>query len=100
MISRCVHASPDGSMEEVMLDQRESSIFLKGPLRFVGAIPDLNVVIVARSDIYKSSENNKILEKMSDCFFETIVPGDILFVGSDEEGEAMDVHLKDILARI
>ena len=37
---------------------------------------------------------------MSDCFFETIVPGDILFVGSDEEGEAMDVHLKDILARI
>lgn len=93
-ICSCVHCNVDAALVEVVCDQREVAQLLGGPVGFVGAIPELDVVIVGRRDVEDLAPNRACVTHSH--FFHEPAHGPLMLVGSDSEGAPIDVMLEDV----
>ena len=95
----CMRCDADGTLTSVRLDQRKVSKELGGgPIGFVGAIPDLQVFIVARVfedvDVETGNDAGKVNRAYvtHPQYFHEVPRGPVVFVGSDDAGDEMDVE--------
>ena len=89
-MSCCIQCEEDGTISVVTCDQGSIAKRLGGAIGFVGAVPELNIFIVG---LVKSSEPiNKVFESHR-CYFHEVARGTLIFIGSDENGEEMDVDV-------
>jgi len=79
-------------------DQRSIALHLGGSITFVGGLNDLNIVIVGLADLDETTDINPLQKSTSDLFMDEPVRGDIVFCGSDEDGEEMDVDIAALMA--
>lgn len=101
MTSRVLHVPAQGTPREVHMDQRDASRFLGGQVTFVGALPHLNVVLVGRACTEGLAENAHLRTLVLRGDAEDGVPqGDVLCIGSDEDGEACDVDVDAVRAAL
>jgi len=82
----------DGSIEGAVCNQREVASLLGGEITFCGGIEDLLCFAVCRKE--GGGEVNTICS--SPDHFDLPVRGDVVLVGSDEEGEAFDLSLEAV----
>ena len=92
-MNRIVKLRSDGGEEEVLTwDQKDLHTLLGGAVTFVGAIDDLKIVAVGRTDgVFQENPWCK-----NPAYFDTPVLGDVLLVYSDEQGEPGDVDLNTL----
>ena len=98
-MSQCILLATDGRVSAVTWPHREVSQRLGGPITFVGAIPSLNAVVVAREE-GDSLDPNPFCDALvrtgcigSECGH---IRGHILVVGSDDDGEECDVDAEAV----
>ena len=82
----CVLLDMHGEMEDVIVDDSKMCEFMGGEVTFVGAIPNLQVVAIGRSQV----EDDVCKHGLGDCIEEN-TRGKILLVGSDENGEGIPI---------
>ena len=83
----------DGIIRSFRMDQSNlNQYFDYHEYGFCGAIRDLNIVAVARTIHEDYAESNRFTEMFPD-YFEPAC-GDILLLGSDEDGNACDVDVE------
>lgn len=91
---RCLYVPSDGSPpREVRWVHESIAAILGGPLTFVGTIDDLDVVAVGLVD-------NDSLPVNERCQSVCHARGPVVFVGTDEEGEASDIDVTSVLQRL
>lgn len=86
--------NPNGTRSQVHWRHEEVSNQLGGRITFVGAIPSLNVFIVARredDEVMSLCENPYCLDK--EVFMTPSVRGPMVFLATDDEGEPIDVDV-------
>ena len=92
----CLVLPLDQSPRSVRLDQRELSQYLGGPITFVGALHDLDAVVIATTT---ATEPHPLSLPTSACrhvFFDTPAHGTLLVVASDEDGQAVDLDVAKV----
>jgi hypothetical protein len=89
-MSCCIQCEEDGTLSVVRCDQRSIANRLGGAIGFVGAVAELNIFIVGLTE--SSQPINKVFESHS-CHFHEVARGTLIFIGSDENGEEMDVDV-------
>ncbi len=90
-MSVCVAVSEDGEARVVAWNEKQIAAYLDNRVHFVGALDDLNLVIVAS----RSGQNTHAWHaKASPLFLQDSPPrGNIVFVGSDANGMEQDVDV-------
>ena len=92
----------DLSIEEIKCDQGMLANRLNwNNMTFVGAIPSLDIFILADKDIFESTnESHPLSLKKKELFMEEFkhISGDLLFIASDNMGEPIDIDI-EILKR-
>lgn len=84
--------NPDGTRSEVHWRHEDVSNQLGGRITFVGAVPSLNVFIVARRDddeVMSLGENPYCFDR--EVFMTPVVRGPLVFLATDDDGEPIDV---------
>tara|TARA_B110000046_G_scaffold110378_2_gene117641 strand:+ start:5489 stop:5827 length:339 start_codon:yes stop_codon:yes gene_type:complete len=95
MLSNVVRVTTDGTMHNVLIDQRHVHLHLPGGATFVGAIHELLCFAVGAANPNESDgENQHTLGE----FVEKGVRGDFYLVGSDDKGEPQDIDVDTISA--
>ena len=89
-MSRCIHCDTDGTLSVITCDQRDVANRLGGGIGFVGALPEANIFIVGRRDTCLPVNRAYITHKI--LFHET-ARGPLILIGSDEDGEEIDVDV-------
>lgn len=93
-IVMCLH--PDGTTRSFTLNHNKAyTYFGNGSITFCGSIPDLNLVAIARRQPQEGDKLNEFSKKFPNSFDSTY--GDILLVGSDQNGEECDVDILETL---
>ena len=92
-MSVCLLVHADGARERVVWDQRAVATHLGGAITFVGALHDLHVVVVGLADAPADLDVNALARTHPHLFHEADVRGPVVFVGSDDDGEEMDVDV-------
>lgn len=94
-LSTILRLSPRGHMETIRLEHKRISTHFNGDkISFCGAIPDLNVFAVSRKERCEDDIVNMYSEKFPSIFEKTY--GDILLVGSDENGQECDFDIAKV----
>lgn len=93
-MSCCIQCEEDGTISVVTFDQRSIAKLLGGAIGFVGAVPELNIFIVGL--VESSQPINKVFETHR-CHFHEVARGTLIFIGSDENGDEMDVDVDSFL---
>lgn len=83
--------SADGSRQPVRCAHRDAHALLGGPLTIVGAVPEVDAVIVARREPDDAAPPHPFFRGQRDGGQD--VRGDVLVVASDAEGAEMDLDL-------
>ena len=83
--------SADGSRQPVRCAQRDAHALLGGPLTIVGAVPEVDAVIVARREPDDAAPPHPFFRGQRDGGQD--VRGDVLVVASDADGAEMDLDL-------
>jgi hypothetical protein len=100
-MSVCLLVHADGTRERVVWDQRAIATHLGGAITFVGALDDLHAVIVGLArEAAADLDVNALARTHPHLFHDTDVRGPVVFVGSDDEGEEMDVDATALLAAL
>ena len=87
----------DGSWVELDLDHEAIRVFFGGDdFHFCGNLEDLNVVAVSRKTARPFDSLNPYSSKKTE-YFDTVY-GDILLIGSDQNGRSCDVNVASILS--
>lgn len=86
MLNTCVVLNTDNTIEIKKLNHKDLSHLL-GTITFVGAVPEFNAFAVGSKDC---GDVVNAFCKNGDCF-ETNVCGKVILIGSDENGEAIDL---------
>ncbi len=86
MLNTCVILNTDNTIEIKKLNHKDLSVLL-GTITFVGAIPDFNAFAVGSKDC----GNVVNMFCKNEACFEPDVCGKVILIGSDENGEAMDL---------
>lgn len=92
-IVMCLHAN--GQTKSFILNHKEVNLYFQGEFTFCGSIPNLNAVAITRL----TPKQDDIINTFSKAFpndFDTTY-GDILLIGSDENGEECDINVANIL---
>ena len=90
MLYKAHHLYTDGTQAVVEVDHDSLHEYLGGSLTFVGAIPELNLVAVAREGLQNSQEAGarSAWSQMMSSYLDDDVRGDVVLVVSDSNGEA------------
>ena len=92
-MNTCVLLRYTGEIEKLQLDHKKLKEYFESDITFVGAIDDCQVVAVGKSNYL---ENKNIL-CIDEDMFDVPVFGDVLLIGSDKDGEALDVNYKEVV---
>ena len=84
---KCLVLNADKTYEIKVLDHEKLESFL-GKITFVGAIPELEAFVVGSIDPVKKNLNPFCKNKY---YFEEDVRGDVIVIGSDKDGNGMDL---------
>lgn len=100
-MSISLHVTPDGKQNVVQWDHRDLANRLGGSITFVGAVESCNVVVVGLVDA-SGFEVNEFAALHPDVFMKEAMPvrGPIVFVGSDDDGEEMDVDIDGLAGKL
>ena len=89
----CLVLPLDQPPRSVRLDQRELSQYLGGPITFVGALHDLDAVVIATTTATEPHPLSLPTSACRDIFFQSPACGTLVVVASDEYGEAADLNV-------
>ena len=89
----CIILNTDTTYTVEQIDHKKIDEMCGG-FTFVGAIPQFNVIAVASQQPENEDSNNYC--KHSE-YFDVPVKGTVILIGSDEDGEAMDLIPEPIL---
>ena len=94
--------SCDGTrIARINVPQERVYAHLGGPVTFVGAIPSLNAIIVARADAPDMPVHACMATRARECFFDgAVVRGDIAVIASGENGEEEDLDVRAATAAL
>lgn len=92
-MNTCVLLKYTGEIEKLQLDHKQLKEYFENDITFVGAINDCQVVAVGKAN-YVENENKLCVDKN---MFDVPVFGDVLLIGSDKNGEAVDVNYKKVV---
>lgn len=87
----CIQCEENGTLKVVHCNQCEIAKRLGGSVGFVGAIPNLDVFIVGLAE--KTCPVNRAFVTHKDYFHE-VACGTLMFVGSDENGDEVDIDVE------
>ena len=89
----CLHKN--GEITSVIVDQSKLREYFNADVQLCGAIDELNAICVSRRKTDDKEEINFFCEKFK-SFFDENIRGDILLVGSDENGSACHLNVEKI----
>ncbi len=92
-MNTCVLLKYTGEMKKLQLDHKKLKEYFEHDITFVGAIDDCQVVAVGKSNCLENENKLCIDENM----FDVPVFGDVLLIGSDKNGEALDVNYEEVV---
>ena len=99
-MSVCLLVHTDGTRERVVWEQCEVAKRLGGAISFVGAIDALRVVAVGLANAPVAHGPNALARTHPHVFHDMDVRGPIIFVGSDDDGDEMDVDVAALHASL
>lgn len=89
-LHKVIELRQDGTFCAVMISHEKLHVFFGCDITFVGALDEFGVVAVGKSEQTEKDVINPFCQ--NEEFFEKNVRGNVLLIGSDEEGVACDIN--------